>query len=171
MRQRRRALAGLALASALTLLGPSAAKAAPGCTKYAAPGGNDAAVGSEPAPLRTAQKLVDSLSSGETGCLRAGAYNENVNIRKGGEAGAPLTLRSYPGERAQVVGILYVARTAPHVTVEELDLNGRNAQHEPGVQVNAEDTIFRLNDVTNERHRRSASSSARERLRPRHRAR
>ena len=81
-----------------------------------------------PPRFRTAQRLVESLSAGETGCLRAGTYDENVNIREGGAAGAPADPAQLPGGAGEVVGILYVARTAPHVTVEDLYLNGRNPE-------------------------------------------
>jgi hypothetical protein len=50
-------------------------KAAPGtssCTKVASPNGSDSASGRKSAPFETAQKLIDSLQPGETGCLRAG---------------------------------------------------------------------------------------------------
>ena len=137
-------------ASSAALAGASPASADGPCTRFAAPGGSDSAAGSETAPYRTAQRLADSLGAGETGCLREGTYGENVSIRKGGSAGAPVTLRSFPGERAEVVGIFYVARTAPHVTVEGLYLNGRNPEGQPSPQVNAADTIFRSNDVTND---------------------
>ena len=137
-------------ASGAALAGASPASAEGPCTRFAAPGGSDSAAGSETAPYRTAQRLADSLGAGETGCLREGTYGENVSIRKGGSAGAPVTLRSFPGERAEVVGIFYVARTAPHVTVEGLYLNGRNPEGQPSPQVNAADTVFRGNDVTND---------------------
>ena len=127
-------------ASSAALAGASPASAEGPCTRFAAPGGSDTAAGSETAPYRTAQRLADSLGAGDTGCLREGTYGENVSIRKGGSAGAPVTLRSFPGERAEVVGIFYVAKTAPHVTVEGLYLNGRNPEGQPSPQVNAADT-------------------------------
>ena len=148
LNRRALSLATLAAAASLALASPAAATTP--CTKYAAPNGADSANGSETAPYRSAQKLVDSLTPGDTGCLREGTYSEDVSIRNGGTDGAPVTLRGMAGERAEVVGIFYVARTAPHVTVEGLWLNGRNPDRQPSPQVTAADTVFRNNDVTND---------------------
>jgi parallel beta helix pectate lyase-like protein len=141
------AVAGLA-ALAVALL-PAGAGAAQSCDRYAAPGGSDSAPGTEAAPLRSAQELVDSLSPGQTGCLRAGDY-DGVDIRRGGRVGAPITLRNYPGEKATVTGRFWVVRTAPYVVVEGLYLNGKNETDHPSPTINASDVTFRRNDVTND---------------------
>ena len=141
------ALAATAAAAA-SVASPAAADGV--CTKFASPAGSDSAAGSEAAPYRTAQKLVNSLNPGDTGCLREGTYQESVSMRQGGTASARVTLRSFPGERAEIVGIFYLARTAPHVTVEGLWLNGRNSEAHPSLKVNATDAVFRNNDVTND---------------------
>lgn len=125
------------------------AAVAAGCDRVASPSGSDAAAGSEAAPFRSAQKLVDSLTAGQSGCLRAGSYTQNVKIARGGSAGAPLVLRNWPGEHATLVGRLWVAKGANHVTVEHLYLNGRNAGQLPSPTINAANTTFRHNDVTN----------------------
>ena len=44
------------------------------CDQYAAPTGSDSSVGTLAAPFATAQHLADSLSPGQTGCLRGGTY-------------------------------------------------------------------------------------------------
>ena len=46
--------------------------ATPSCDLYASPSGSDSASGSLDAPLRSVQRLADSLSPGQVGCLRAG---------------------------------------------------------------------------------------------------
>jgi hypothetical protein len=99
--------------------------AATSCDKVASSSGSDAAAGTLAAPYRTAQKLVDSLQPGQTGCLRAGLYTQNVTISRGGSAGSPVTLSSYPGERATVRGRMRVQDSANNVVVESLDLDGR----------------------------------------------
>ena len=48
-----------------------------------------------------------------------------------------MTLKSYPGERATLVGRLYIRRQAPYVTVANLNLNGRNAQTLPSPDIAA----------------------------------
>ncbi len=120
-----------------------------GCDRVAAPAGSDSNPGTEALPFKTAQHLVNSLVSGQTGCLRSGTYSENVKISVGGSAGSPVTLRSYPGERARLIGRLWIAEGANYVTISQLDLDGTNATNLPSPTVNANDTEFTDNDVTN----------------------
>ena len=82
------------------------------CDRYAATSGSDSAAGTAAAPYRTAQKLADSLSAGQTGCLVAGVFNESLRLDHGGSPGNPIRLASAPGGRATLVGRLYV-RTRP----------------------------------------------------------
>src|SRR3954454_2248307 len=117
-----------------------------GCTRLAAPSGSDSAPGTPASPFRTVQRLVDSLSAGETGCLRSGSYRGNVDIRSGGRASRPLRLTNYSGEKATVVGEFEVHKTAPFVVVDHLYLNGRSAGRVSQF-VNAHDVTFRNNDV------------------------
>src|SRR5688572_28032441 len=106
---RRSLVAGLAVA-AISATAPSSASAAD-YDKVAEPGAG------------AVQRLVDSLAPGENGCLRAGRYDGNVTIRRGGSGeSARVTLRSYPGEQVELVGRLTV--TGAYVTVERLKLNG-----------------------------------------------
>jgi hypothetical protein len=124
--------------------------AATACDRVAAPTGSDSAAGSAAAPYRTAGKLVESLQPGQTGCLRAGAYEQNVAIERGGIAGSPITLSSYPGERATLRGRLRVKDSANFVTIEDLDLDGRHPGDTlPSPSVYGDDVVFRNNDVTN----------------------
>ena len=134
--------------SAALVFAPAASAAQ--CDRVAAPGGSDSAPGSEAQPFRTAQQVADSLAAGQTGCLRAGTYAEDLTLRKGGRAGAALTLRNYPGERATVKGTFWVARSAPYVVVEGLYLNGNSGTEHPSPTVNADHVTFRDNDVQNE---------------------
>lgn len=84
-----------------------------------------------------------SLAPGETGCLREGAYTEGLTIIR-----PRITLRSSPGERARLVGRLVIARDADGVTVENLDLDGANAEGLPSPTLNADDVTIRGNDIT-----------------------
>jgi parallel beta-helix repeat protein len=141
---RRSLVAGLAVA-ALSAAAPSTAAAAD-CDKVAEPGAG------------AVQRLVDSLTPGENGCLRAGRYDGNVTMRRGGSGeSARVTLRNYPGEQVELVGRLSV--TGAYVTVEGLKLNGVAAPtcpagatctHLPSPTVNGEHAIFQDNEVTNE---------------------
>jgi hypothetical protein len=133
----------------LTLLCAAPAGASASCDLVAATNGNDSAAGSAATPFRSAQKLADSLGPGQTGCLRAGTYSGNVKVTRSGAAGAPLVITSYPGERANLVGKLWIVEGADFVTVASLDLDGRNAANLPSPAVNGDDVTFFDDDVTN----------------------
>src|SRR3954470_2486092 len=145
--------------AALVLAGGGTASAAdPDCTRVAAPGGSDSAAGTAAAPFASAQRLVDSLSPGNVGCLRQGTYHENVTVNHGGSSeSARVPIRSYPGERAGVAGRLYVPDRANYVTVEQLDLDGHDSppcSSKPGCvlpspTVNGDHVVFQGDDVTN----------------------
>ena len=138
------------LALALSATGYAAS---PSCDLYAAPSGSDSAAGTLGAPLRTVQRLADSLSPGEVGCLREGLYEGS------GEVGDPfrelkitrpqITLTSAPGEQAQISARLWIARGADGVTISELQLDGANSRDLPSPTVNADRAVFRHDDVTN----------------------
>ncbi|MGZ8665696.1 MAG: right-handed parallel beta-helix repeat-containing protein [Solirubrobacterales bacterium] len=138
------------LALALSATGYAAT---PSCDLYASPTGSDSAAGSLEAPLRTVQRLADSLSPGQVGCLREGVFEGS------GEAGDPfrelkitrpeITLTSAPGEQATVSARLWIARGADGVTVSNLDLDGANSRDLPSPTVNADGAVFRHDDVTN----------------------
>lgn len=120
------------------------------CTYVAAPNGDDDAAGTAAAPYRTAGHLVARLRAGETGCLRAGTFAEEVTIRAGGSRGAPIVLAAAPGEAVTLRGRLVVADGADDVVVTGLRLNGRNDEALPSPTVNGDRVAFLRNDVTNE---------------------
>src|SRR4051812_46967474 len=74
----------LAVVATATLSACGARAESPTCDKVAAANGSDSASGTADAPYRSAQKLSDSLVAGQTGCLRAGTYNEDVTVSHGG---------------------------------------------------------------------------------------
>jgi nitrous oxidase accessory protein NosD len=139
-----RALAAVGVIAAGIAGSAGQSTAAPVCARAASPSGSDSAPGTPSAPFRTAQRLADSLAPGETGCLRAGTYEQSVTITRAGT-----TLRSWPGEHVTLLGRLWVERGADGVTVEGLFLDGRNAKHLPSPTINAGAVTFRGNDVTN----------------------
>jgi hypothetical protein len=126
-----------------------AAKPPRACDKVASPLGSNSNPGSLSKPYLTVEKLAGSLSRGETGCLRAGVYQRDVEIRKGGTTTAPITITSYPGERATILGRLYVNDHANNVVFQHLDLDGYNRDRLPSPTVNGDNVVFRDNDVTN----------------------
>ncbi len=66
--------------------------------------GHDDASGTEREPLRTVGRALQLVGPGGTVCLRGGVYYENVYVAAVGRDDAPITIRSYPGERAVIDG-------------------------------------------------------------------
>jgi parallel beta helix pectate lyase-like protein len=128
---------------------PAARADGAACDKVASPLGSDAYPGTPAEPYATVEHLANSLSPGQTGCLRAGVFQGDVNVSRGGSSGAPTTIASYPGERATVVGRFRVTDSANFVTVTGLDLDGRNADNLPSPTINGDQVTFSANDVTN----------------------
>jgi hypothetical protein len=135
----------VATVAAWAAMGGSAA-ASGGCDAVASPDGSNSAPGTASEPLRTAQALLDSLSRGETGCLRTGDYRADNEIRVDTPG---VTLTSFPGERAEVTGRVYVTKEAPNSTVSDLDIDGRNDNDLPSPTINGKDVTLAGNDITN----------------------
>ena len=158
VRRPRRVLAAL-LAVGMVVVGlPAAASSLPlgsaittaTCSLVTAPSGSDSASGTATAPFQTVQKLVNSLGRGQTGCVEQGTYDEDVRIARGGSAGTPVTLTSYPGQTATIVGRMQVVEGANYVTVSDLDLNGENPTRGESPMIDANHVTFSYDDVTND---------------------
>lgn len=121
------------------------AAAAPACDLVAAPGGSDAAAGTEAAPLASVNVLLERLQSGQTGCLRAGTYVDRQFLVKN----PGVTLTSYPGERATLRGQLRFNYMADGAVAENLSLDGRNDDGLQGPLIYADDVVLRGNEITN----------------------
>jgi hypothetical protein len=153
------ALASVAVSMALDAPGSkqrktSSAAAGPGvrCDRFAASWGNDSSRGTKKRPFRTAQRLADSLRPGKTGCLRGGVYDETedgfvLRLDHGGSERRRLTIRSFPGERAKLVGIVYIVSGANYVTLRNLAFEGTGDHNT--VKIYSTDTVVRNNDITN----------------------
>ena len=119
----------------LLSLGAAAYLAMPGlgshipnpCDRYASPAGSDASTGSQTAPYRTVGKLVQSLTAGQTGCLRGRPPNGAALYETNGlTISTPnVTLRAFPHEVAHLKGLVTVG--AADVTLTALVLDGRNS--------------------------------------------
>lgn len=149
VRRRPATLASVLGSAALTLLFaiPAPAGAAVTCDRVAAPGGSDTAAGTAAQPFATAQRLADSLSAGQTGCVR-GTLSGDLWI--GRDA---VTIASEPGQRGKVVGQVKIQPGAEGVTVRDLDLDGRRPNgdyiNNIGPAVYGNDATFVNNDITN----------------------
>jgi hypothetical protein len=122
------------------------------CDRFAAPWGNDGSRGTKKRPFRTPQRLADSLRPGKTGCLRSGVYNGAedgfvLRLEHGGSEQRRITIRSFPRERAKLVGIVYIASGANYVTLTHLAIEGTGDHNT--VKIYATDTVVRANDITN----------------------
>jgi parallel beta-helix repeat protein len=156
----RSALAG-ALLGACTIAAPAWAQAVPTasesvpstCSKVASPQGSASGTGSVAEPLRTAQELAAALAPGQVGCLRAGTYTGGLTVAHGGVAGAPIVLRSYPGERAQITGRVYIPEGSNYVTIADLNLDGNHqagSETLPSPTVDGDHATFEGDAVTDE---------------------
>jgi parallel beta-helix repeat protein len=131
-RNPRLGLSLVAAAIAAALFSAAPASAAASCDRVAAAGPG------------SAQRLVDDLNPGQTGCLRGGVHTGNVRI------GTPnITLTRFGSEKATVRGRLYIAEGSNGVSVEGLYLDGTNQAGLPSPTVNADGVTFSRNDVTN----------------------
>jgi hypothetical protein len=132
------------------------------CTYYASPDGVDGGQGRGTLrrPFRTFQRLANALVPGATGCLLAGRYVENPDVVHGGTPSAPVVIRSYPGQRAELDGALWVQASARYVTIEHLKLCGSagppsctgpwfSSNEATVIQVSGDHTTFRLDDISN----------------------
>jgi len=72
---------------------------------YVSPSGDDANAGSIDKPLRTVAKAFTMAEPGLTMFLRAGVYYEgDLELARSGEAGGPIVIRAYPGEKVVMDG-------------------------------------------------------------------
>src|SRR5688572_7132335 len=109
--------------------GPAKAGGEIECARYASPSGSDRNPGTRARPFQTAQRLARSLRAGEAGCLRRGRYLPKdgdyvLDLRRAGRTGAPIVLRSSPGERATLIGIVIFRPSADRVHLDRLTIVG-----------------------------------------------
>jgi parallel beta-helix repeat protein len=152
VRGRRAALLAIALGACVTALAlslASGASAAPACDRFASPVGLNTNPGTELLPFRTTARLAASLAPGQTGCLRAGTYAGGLTLSTGGAAGSPVTLQSFPGERATVLGRVWLQPGADNVVLSDLDLVGVNTDHIPSPTIEASNVTVADSDITN----------------------
>lgn len=152
-RRTRLALSGVAAGVVLLALGIAAIFLRDGegprvradeiCERYASPDGSDGAAGTAEQPYESVQTLVDSLASGETGCLLAGTFPGDVSIRRGG-----ITLTSARGAQATLAGRLEIEDSANDVTVSDLAIDGSSSD-EVTVQIFGDRVRLLRSEVTN----------------------
>ncbi len=101
------------------------------CDVFASPSGSDlSGNGSLRAPFASVQTLDQALAPGQTGCLRAGTYGGLGawhQIDTNGTSGGQITISSYPGETATIVG--WVDMEAAYTTLENVRIDGSNTRY------------------------------------------
>ncbi|MDQ6805526.1 MAG: hypothetical protein M3065_11300, partial [Actinomycetota bacterium] len=148
------ALAAAAICALAVLSSSAQAAGAPSvsCSLYASPTGSDSSgSGSQSSPFQTAQKLIDALAPGQTGCLMAGTYNDSPWLRfnSGGNAGAPITLSSAPGQTATLAGgYVYTPTGSDYVTLENLHIDGSGTTQN-SIQIFGSHDALIGDDITN----------------------
>jgi hypothetical protein len=96
----------------------------PGCAalgsspraKYVSKRGSDSNSGTLRRPWRTIQRALDAAAPGQTVWVRGGVYREDVDAERDGTVAAPITLRTFPRERATISGRVKVAGSNVRVT-------------------------------------------------------
>lgn len=89
---------------------------------YVSPNGSDDNNGSLDNPWQTIEHALTRLSAGDVLNLRDGTYYEHeLEVRLNGTASAPITIQSYPGERAFIDGGLPFFRNTPNTEWELVD--------------------------------------------------
>ncbi len=130
------------------------------CRYVAAPNGWDQNRGTIHSPFQSLQRLDAALRPGQTGCLRGGTYTQNADLFRGGLPGRRVTIRSYPGERARLDGVLWITARARYVTVRDVTLCGAPGPGEcagasfstgeaSAVQVSGGHALFEYDEVSN----------------------
>ena len=104
------------------------------CSKVASPGQG------------TAQALLDSLGSGQVGCLRGGTYTASGSYVLYLTA-SNRTIISYPGERARLRGNIAVMSGANGNRLAGLDIEGTGSGNT--IEVLAADFVLEDSDITN----------------------
>jgi len=90
------------MAATVSILLMACCAARAGQTYYVATNGDDKNPGTEAKPFKTVQQAVTGLKPGDTVLIRAGRYPMFTVHNLRGTAEAPITFKSYPGEKATI---------------------------------------------------------------------
>ena len=158
---RPRLRAVLAACALALVASPGTAAAEVSCDRFASPSGSDSADGTAARPFRSVQHLAEMLNTGQTGCLRQGSYGPTLNayvlrVPHGGASDAPIEIRSYPGERAHLDGIIYFPPGSDHVSLKDLEIAG-TAGPSNTIQIASNGAVIEDSDITNANGGRSCA--------------
>ncbi len=152
------AIALVAAAFAIKVVFFSNAGGAVVCDKVASRTGSDSNAGTEASPYKSAQKVADNLTAGQTGCLHAGVYTELANggyvlrpLHGGTSTTSQIIIRSYPNDpsgRATLQGPIDIQLNSNFVTLSDLNLDG-STYGSNSMEVYASNFSLLRNDITN----------------------
>ncbi|MDT8855529.1 right-handed parallel beta-helix repeat-containing protein [Paracoccaceae bacterium Fryx2] len=138
---------GIELAQADASAGISAAAAA-GRTFYVSTNGSDNGDGSAGNPFRTITRAIENLGAGDEVIVKAGTYNESLNINRGGSADGYVTITSEtPGGaliRPPSGAWNAISVNANYVIVDGFDIEGRSGD---GIEANHVHHVKILNNT------------------------
>jgi hypothetical protein len=110
----------------------SAASAQTNTSYFVSTSGNDSNAGTEAAPWRTIQHAADTARAGATVNIRAGIYEELVNLSASGNASDGfITFRSYPGE----IAILDATRFTPTARTAIVTVHNQSYVRVQGLEI------------------------------------
>lgn len=106
---------------------------------YVSTAGSDANPGTISKPLRTLQRAARIVVPGQRVYVRAGKY-DGFTLTRSGLSGKPITIRSYPGERAVISGDsgrthVVALQGVHHVTLSHLTVQDGRVRQGSGVLV------------------------------------
>lgn len=118
-------------------------------TYYVSPHGVDAGPGTRARPWKSLQRALDAVSPGHRVIVRAGTYVGSLELRRGGEKGAPVSIEAFEGEKPVIGGRLKIS--ADYASVTGLVFDGATA---PTADVliwidGGDDVEIRHNEVRN----------------------
>ena len=96
------------------------------------------------------QNAYPNLQPGQTLCLHGGTYTGSgyvLNASTGGTSASPVTIASYPGETAILLGTVQLKNTANNLILSGLDIVGDGTQNT--VQVYGTNDVIQKSDITN----------------------
>jgi hypothetical protein len=114
-------------------------------TKYVSTTGSDSNPGTSALPWRTIQHAADTAVAGDTVIIRAGTYQEYVNITRGGTTGNPIT---FQGEKSGSTHLTIVdpTREVPHSWAVYDATNGISRMPHSSLPGGAEPYIMTIDD-------------------------
>lgn len=112
----------LAAVAATATAAAHVATAAGGCTRYAAPTGDDTAAGTAAHPFKTVGRLIQAVPAGGVACLKSGGtFSSRAVISKA------VALRASGTAHATLLGGITIEQGADGASVSGLTIHGRGA--------------------------------------------